>query len=147
MWLEQFCGCFALLFYTASVFEESGATSIAPEIATIIVGVIQLIGAYSSTFMVDKAGRKVLVCFSAYAVAFGMIVFGAATQLIEYGYRSTFIKIIPVFALSFSVFVANVGVFTMTFVILAEICPSKVSFTLERKLIFSRNFELSLNLT
>lgn len=125
--MEQFCGCFALLFYVASVFEESGATSIAPEIATIIVGFIQLIGAYCSTFMVDKAGRKVLVCFSAFGVAFGMTLFGAVTQLIEYGYDSTFVKLIPVFALSFSIFMANVGIYPMTFVILAEICPAKVS--------------------
>lgn len=125
--LEQFSGCFALLFYTASVFEKAGATSIAPEESTIIVGVIQLLGAYCSTFMVDRAGRKVLICFSGFAIAVGMTIFGVATQLIEHGYASTFIKIIPIFALSFSVFVANVGVFTLTFVVLSEISPSNVS--------------------
>lgn len=125
--LEQFSGCFALLFYTASVFEKAGATSIAPEHSTIIVGVIQLVGAYCSTFMVDRAGRKVLICFSGFAISVGMTIFGIATQLIEHGNASAIIKIIPIFALSFSVFVANVGVFTLTFVVLSEISPSNVS--------------------
>lgn len=138
--LEQFSGCFTLLFNSASIFEKAGATSISPESATIIVGAIQLVGAYCSTFMVDRAGRKVLICFSGFAITVGMTIFGIATQLIEHGYDSTFIKIIPIFALSFSVFVANVGVFTLTFVVLSEISPSNVSHHL---LCRTNDFELN----
>lgn len=125
--LEQFTGTFALLFYTASIFKKSGATTISPEIATIIVGVIQLVGAYVSTFMVDRAGRKILICSSSLGVALGMTTFGIATQLLEHNVESEFIKIIPVIALSLSVFSANVGVFSLTFVVLSEISPSNVS--------------------
>lgn len=127
VFIEQFCGVFSLLFYAASVFEASGATSISPEHSTIILGVITVLGSYGSTYMVDRIGRKTLLCWSAFGNAVGMVAFGAATLLINYGYESTFIKSIPVIALSLSVFVAHVGIFSLTFVVLAEISPQKVS--------------------
>ena len=55
-----------------------------------------------------------------------MTLFGIATQLIERGYDNTFIKLIPVFAVALSIFVANVGVFNLTLVVLSEISPSDV---------------------
>lgn len=58
IWLNQFCGCFAMLNYTANIFAESGS-NLTPNMSAIIVGIIQLVGAYMSTFLVDRAGRKV----------------------------------------------------------------------------------------
>lgn len=63
-----------------------------------------------------------------------MAIFGVCSQLIEFGYGNTFIKLLPVFALAFSIFVANIGVFTLTFVILTEISPSNVSLIAAMKL-------------
>lgn len=60
MALNQFCGCFAMLSYTASIFQESGS-NLSPNMSAIVVGVIQLAGAYCSTFLVEKAGRKVYI--------------------------------------------------------------------------------------
>ncbi|KAJ6621565.1 Facilitated trehalose transporter Tret1, partial [Pseudolycoriella hygida] len=57
IWLNQFCGCFAMLNYTATIFKDAGS-SLSPNMSAIVVGVIQLIGAYISTFLVDRAGRK-----------------------------------------------------------------------------------------
>lgn len=57
-WLNQFCGCFAMLNYTATIFAEAGS-NLTPNMSAIIVGIIQLLGAYISTFLVDRAGRKV----------------------------------------------------------------------------------------
>lgn len=124
--LEQFSGCFAMLFLVASVFKNAGATAISPELSTIIVGLIQLVGAYGSTFTVDRIGRKPLLIASAFGISAGMTIFAVTTQLIEHGYDSNFLKLIPVFALSFSIMVANVGVFALTFIILPEITPPKV---------------------
>lgn len=56
--LNQFCGCFAMLNYTATIFEEAGST-MSPNMSAIVVGVIQLIGSYVATNLVEKAGRKV----------------------------------------------------------------------------------------
>lgn len=44
--------------YTATIFAESGS-SLSPNMAAIVVGVIQLVGSYFSTVLVERAGRKV----------------------------------------------------------------------------------------
>lgn len=124
--LENFSGCFALLFYVTTVFKSSGATFVSPDVATMIVGLIQLIGGYCSTFLVDRMGRRPLLTLSAFGVAAGMAVFGGATQLIEHGHSSSFLKLVPVIALSASIFLSNVGIFSLAFVILSEVSPSKV---------------------
>lgn len=56
--LSQCSGCFALINYTANIFEEAGS-SLSPNESAIIVGVIQLIGSYFPIVLADRAGRKV----------------------------------------------------------------------------------------
>lgn len=58
MVLNQFCGCFAMLNYASNIFKEAGST-ISPNSAAIIVGVIQLIGSCFPVLLVDRTGRKV----------------------------------------------------------------------------------------
>lgn len=57
--LSRCSGCMVLMTYTANIFEEAGS-SMSPNMSAIVVGVIQLIGSYAATFLVDRAGRKVL---------------------------------------------------------------------------------------
>lgn len=66
MTLNQFCGCFAMLSYTATIFKESGS-NLSPNKSAIIVGVIQLAGGYCSTLLVERAGRKVFSFFFIWA--------------------------------------------------------------------------------
>lgn len=57
--LNQCCGCFAMLNYTANIFKEAGS-NMSANVAAIIVGIIQLLGAFLATNLVDLAGRKVM---------------------------------------------------------------------------------------
>lgn len=56
--LNQLCGCFAMLNYSASIFAEAGS-NLSPNTSAIVVGAIQLVGSYFTVVMVDRAGRKV----------------------------------------------------------------------------------------
>lgn len=58
--IQQLCGCFAMLQYTVSIFEESGS-AMSPNSSAIVVAAIQVLGSYFATFLVDRAGRKVLI--------------------------------------------------------------------------------------
>lgn len=58
--LNQCCGCFAMLNYAANIFKEAG-TELPVNVAAIVVGLIQLLGAFLATYLVDWTGRK--VCF------------------------------------------------------------------------------------
>lgn len=44
--------------YIANIFQESGS-NLSPNISAIVVGIIQLVGSFASTFLVDRSGRKV----------------------------------------------------------------------------------------
>lgn len=56
--LNQLCGCFAMLNYTATIFAEAGS-DLSPNMSAIVVGIIQLIGSCITVMLVDRAGRKV----------------------------------------------------------------------------------------
>lgn len=60
--VNQFCGCLALLNYTANIFQEAGS-SMSPNMSAIVVGSIQFLGSYVATCLVDRTGRKVNVCY------------------------------------------------------------------------------------
>lgn len=118
LYLEQFSGVFALLFIVSSVFEKSGS-QLSPEISAIIVGIIQLIGAYISTMLVDRTGRRFLICLSAYAMSAGFLVFAAYTNFAN-DIPSSF-NWIPLVSLSFVFLVSNFGVLTLPFLVMSEL--------------------------
>lgn len=60
MVLNQFSGGIVMLSYMASIFNESGSTLTADQ-SSIVVGAIQCVGAYGSTLLIDRIGRKVLL--------------------------------------------------------------------------------------
>lgn len=64
MLFQQLSGINAVIFNTAAIFESAGA-SIDPSIATIIIGVIQVIATFTSTLVVDRLGRRILLLLSA----------------------------------------------------------------------------------
>lgn len=120
MVLEQFSGVFALLFFVSSMFEYSGS-SFSPNESSIIVGVIQLIGAYCSTMFVDKAGRRFLISTSAFGISLGMFVFALNSYLRSLGKVSSYLNWIPLVSFSFVLWVANLGVLTLPFLVMSEL--------------------------
>ncbi|XP_063629801.1 facilitated trehalose transporter Tret1-like [Cydia splendana] len=63
MFFQQFCGINAVLFYMANIFESSGA-KLDSSVATIIVGIVQAAGSWTTPFVVDRLGRRLLLMFS-----------------------------------------------------------------------------------
>lgn len=58
--INECCGSFILVSYTATIFATSGSV-LSPNLSAIIVGFIQFIGTYISTIYIDRAGRKVIL--------------------------------------------------------------------------------------
>lgn len=120
MFLEQFSGLFALLFFVSTIFKYSGS-SLSPNESSIIVGVIQLIGAYCSTMLVDKAGRRLLISGSAFGISIGMFVFAVYSYFNSLGHVAPFLNWIPLVSFSFVLWVANLGVLTLPFLVMSEL--------------------------
>uniref|UniRef100_A0A182PJS1 Major facilitator superfamily (MFS) profile domain-containing protein n=1 Tax=Anopheles epiroticus TaxID=199890 RepID=A0A182PJS1_9DIPT len=127
MALNQFCGCFYMMNYAQSVFAESGSgLSVSPSLSVIVVGLIQLLGCYVCTLLVDRIGRKILLLISCVGLTLGHSIFACYCYGQELGYDLTPFGWLPLVCFSVIVFIGTVGVGTMPFVVLAEIMPQKI---------------------
>lgn len=84
--IQQFSGIDAVIFFTVDIFRASGS-SIDGNVATIIVGALQLGSNVASMFVVDRAGRKPLLIGSALVMAIAMGCMGLAFYMNELGVK------------------------------------------------------------
>ena len=122
--LQQFCGGFPMLNFTATIFQESGST-LSPNISSIIVGVVQILGAIICTFLVERAGRKMLFLTSALGVAIGLGIMSLYIHQTAHGVDLTSLNWIPLVSFSFVMFIYNLGVNTLPFMYVSEIVELK----------------------
>lgn len=113
-----------MLNYTSTIFLEAGSDI--GNFAAIIVGLIQLAGAYVATMLVERAGRKFLLSFSATGTGLGLCTLGGYTLLKSIGYSLDGLSWLPIASFSFCIFIASWGVLTLPFMVIAEIMPEKV---------------------
>lgn len=124
MALNMFCGCFPMMNFTATIFESSGST-LSPNISSIIVGAVQVIGAILCTFLVEKAGRKLLLSVSAFGISLGLAIMSLFTFSTSREIDLSNFSWIPLASFSFVIFISNLGVNTLPFLYLSEIVPTK----------------------
>nr|CAD7201481.1 unnamed protein product [Timema douglasi] len=116
---SQLCGYFVVLVYSVSIFQEAEST-MTPSSATILVGLLQLVGSSVSTFTVDHAGRRTLLILSNAFSAICLGVIGTYSYLkqsrdmSEWGW-------IPVVCLSMFIVSNALGVSPLRFLIISEI--------------------------
>jgi MFS transporter, sugar porter (SP) family len=75
MIFQQLSGVNAVIFYSGDIFKAAGST-LDPKIASIIVGVVQVVVTYIASAVVDRAGRKVLLLLSASIMSLCLAVLG-----------------------------------------------------------------------
>lgn len=124
MALNQFCGCFPMMNYTATIFAKSGS-NLPPNVSSIVTGVLQIIGAIFCTFLVEKAGRKILFSISAFGIAFGLGIMSLYTFLDLKGFDLTSFSWVPLVSFSLVMCIYNFGVNTLPFLYLSEIVQTK----------------------
>jgi len=82
MFFQQLSGINAVIFYTTSIFEAAGS-DLDPSIATIIVGVIQVVVTFISTLVVDRLGRRILLMISDSVMAICTLLLGVFFYLLN----------------------------------------------------------------
>lgn len=121
--LNQFSGALTLLSYTNKIFKDS-KTTLSEHTSSLIIAMVQLLANFIAMLLVDRAGRKVLMAVSSMGAACGLIGMGLydmfETHLIGFNW-------IPIVAFSMVIFMLSSGVLPLTFVLLSEILPQKVS--------------------
>ncbi|XP_017966707.2 facilitated trehalose transporter Tret1 [Drosophila navojoa] len=110
------------------IFEKSGS-SLPPTVSAIVVGVIQLVGSYVSTLLVERAGRKVLLLVSAVGICLSQLIMASHSYLKVLQYDTSGFDWVPVAAFSFMLFIASWGLLTLPFLVISEILPPKIRST------------------
>ncbi|XP_050506632.1 facilitated trehalose transporter Tret1-like [Diabrotica virgifera virgifera] len=65
---QQLSGINIVLFYTQNIFTDAGV-SLAPEICTIIVGIVQIVASAATPLLVDRCGKRFLLMLSGLGMA------------------------------------------------------------------------------
>lgn len=71
----QMSGINALIYFATTIFQKADSP-LAPELETIITGIVQLLGTLICILIVDRAGRRILLLASAVTCAFTTLVIG-----------------------------------------------------------------------
>ncbi|XP_064541819.1 facilitated trehalose transporter Tret1-like [Drosophila montana] len=121
---NQFSALFAMVNYMSDVFAQSGST-MDPNTSSIIIGSVQILGAYVSTIVCDVFGRKILMLISSAGVAICLTVFGFFTYYAGI-YDMTEWSWIPVAIMSLDIFLGNIGLISCLFVLMVEMFPLKI---------------------
>lgn len=83
--IQQFSGIDSVIFFTVDIFRASGS-SIDDNLATIMVGALQLGSNLTALFVIDRAGRKPLLIGSALVMCLSMASMGVAFYLNSKGF-------------------------------------------------------------
>lgn len=62
--LQQFIGINAIAFYTTTIFEDAGA-GLAPEVCTILIGIVGCVAVIPSILFIDRGGRRIFLFIAA----------------------------------------------------------------------------------
>ncbi|XP_022185516.1 facilitated trehalose transporter Tret1 isoform X2 [Nilaparvata lugens] len=98
MTFQRMSGVSAIMYYTVDIFHDAN-TSISPENATILVGLLGVIGCLISALLVDRIGRRVLLIYSGFIMALGYTFMAAYFMAVHYGQTMYYwmpVAVIPV---------------------------------------------------
>uniref|UniRef100_A0A2M4AI92 Putative sugar transporter n=1 Tax=Anopheles triannulatus TaxID=58253 RepID=A0A2M4AI92_9DIPT len=126
MFVNQFCGIFAVLTYAAYIFATVGST-LSPNTSAIIMGSVQIFGTLSSFVFIDLVGRKVLLAISTFGIGMGLLCLAAFNWMTITGVEWVFeFQWLPIVILSVTVFLYAVGLSSIPFFVLPELLPAKI---------------------
>lgn len=126
MAVATFSGTFALSNFASIIFHETGSALNANH-SSIIMGCIQLIGTGCGSVLIDRIGRKTLLMISTFCGSIALIVTGLHSYLIKNtDYDMGPFDTLPIFSLSFFIFISAIGIIPVPFVLMVEVLPAKV---------------------
>ncbi|KAH8241422.1 hypothetical protein KR026_002450 [Drosophila bipectinata] len=120
----EFSNVFSFMNYMSDIFAKSGSI-LDVYTCTIIMGVVQVIGVYTSTIFVDIVGRRLLLLISTLGVGVGCIAFGCFTYFGEL-YDLHDFNWLPFVLMIFIIYVGNVGIMGLFFLVVCEVHPAKI---------------------
>ncbi|XP_047002862.1 facilitated trehalose transporter Tret1-like [Schistocerca americana] len=123
---QQMGGLFAVVNYAVFIFQESGS-SLSPELAAIVIGLLQVAGGVASAPLMDRLGRRVILLLSNVCVGVSVTVLGVYFYLrTETDVDVSLIGWLPVTCLSVYLLMMAFGLGPMPYILLSEIVAPRV---------------------
>lgn len=125
--MNAYCSSVVLMNYGANIFRDSGST-FDPNVSTIIMGSVQLLGTLSALFFIDKFGRRFLLVISTVGCAMGLSGLGAFNFLVDHNELDmSDYSWVPVTSISIGLFFSCIGIIPVTIILIIELLPSEVT--------------------
>ncbi|KRG01100.1 facilitated trehalose transporter Tret1-2 homolog isoform X2 [Drosophila mojavensis] len=120
MFFQQFSGINAVIFYTESIFKSAGS-SLDASICSIIVGVVQVIMTLTSSLLIERAGRKMLLLFSSTVMTICLAMLGAYFDMKESGKDVSHIGWLPLLCMVLFIITFSVGYGPIPWLMMGEL--------------------------
>ena len=117
MMFQQLSGINAVMFYSVSIFVDSGSAS--PHISTVILGVVNIFATILSNLLIDRLGRKVLLYISSIGMMISLCVLG-----VHY-HTEAISTVTPLIALVVYIISFSFGFGPIPWLLMGELLPSR----------------------
>ncbi|XP_054258056.1 facilitated trehalose transporter Tret1-2 homolog isoform X2 [Macrosteles quadrilineatus] len=120
---QQVSGIDTVLFYTVEIFNASGSF-VNDYLATILVGLVQVLATLASLFVIDSYGRKPLLIFSGAFMSVAMAALGYYFYAHEHGLPiAKSLGLLPVISLMVFIAAFALGYCNVPFLLMGELLP------------------------
>lgn len=123
--LQQLSGINIILFYTESIFKLTGS-NIPAAIATIIVGVVQVIASALTPVLADRTGKRFLLMLSAIGMCLSEAVLGFFFQLLKNKVDVSDYSWIPILCLVTYITTYCFGFGPLPWAVMGELFPANI---------------------
>ncbi|XP_039490349.1 facilitated trehalose transporter Tret1-2 homolog isoform X1 [Drosophila santomea] len=119
MVFQQFSGINAVIFFMNQIFLSSRTLN--PDVCTIVVGVVQVIMTLTSSLLIEKAGRKILLIFSSTIMTVCLAMLGAYNTIQRHTDISEAIGWLPLLCIVLFIVSFSVGYGPIPWMIMGEL--------------------------
>ena len=123
MFFQQASGVNAVIFYTVMIFKASGS-SMAPDVASIVVALVQLVMSGVAALIVDRAGRKPLLMISTGVMSASLIALGYYFKLQDAGSDVSNLGWLPLTSLIVFMIAFSIGLGPVPWMLMGELFSS-----------------------
>lgn len=124
--LNTYNGNITLSNYTKHIFDETGS-NLSTDLSAIVVAIIQIVGVFAATQLVDRLGRRLLILTSVIGASFGLGILGIYMMLKSiWSINVSVVNWVPLLSFSWVLFITSVGIQALAFTVVTEIMPEKI---------------------
>ncbi|XP_029167631.1 facilitated trehalose transporter Tret1-like [Nylanderia fulva] len=124
MLFQQLSGINAVIFYTVTIFQASGS-SMSPELASIVVAVVQVVMSGVAAVIVDRAGRKPLLIFSSSVMAVSLVALGLYFNIKANENDVSNLGWLPLTSLTLFMISFSIGMGPIPWMLMGELFPAE----------------------